>query len=67
MDIRVSAEINDQQTEIWVNLVQLAKAVYNDDQTKHTCDGCLFGENCETVYCAADDRKDNMNITWRAV
>ena len=70
MNINVKAEMNDDQTAIWVKGVQLSRAVYDDDQESPTCEGCMFGEKgttCKGVCCTKDKRKDNMSITWRAV
>jgi len=70
MNINVQAEMNDDQTAIWVNGVQLSRAVYDVDQVNPTCEFCMFGEEgtiCKGVCCTKDKRKDNMSITWRAV
>jgi len=70
MNINVQAEMNDDQTAIWVKGVQLSRAVYDDDQTEPTCNGCMFfkrGNGCNGVMCNQTKRKDKMNITWRAV
>ena len=70
MNINVKAEMNDDQTAIWFNGVQLSRAVYEVDQTEPTCDGCMYDSgvhNCKGVCCTKGERKDKMSITWRAV
>jgi len=70
MNINVQAEVNDDQTAIYINGQAMFKAHYDADQKRPLCVGCVFSDEspeCDGLCCSKGKRKDGMSITWRPI
>ncbi len=69
MKIKVDAQINKQQTEIWACGQVIARASY-DVTEGNTCKRCMFDGDivaCVGMPCSPKHRKDGMAVVWEVV